>query len=177
MSGRRDGVALGAVLREALDNSFGYLSKEGFCMPPGEKGGKGKACHTFPVAIGEFGSRFTDKEVGRVWTACGSRLPIGVAPAARDGVRIHPVLLARQDASGARTHAHTRTRTPCLDRYQDLEHLKDFTMYLRNEGPGNTGRHQPIRNYFYWCYNAVGGWPGLTCCKTVACRGAHAAKQ
>lgn len=38
---------------------------------------------------------------------------------------------------------------------QDLEHLKDFTMWLRNEGPGNTGRHNPIRSYFYWCYNAV----------------------
>lgn len=40
---------------------------------------------------------------------------------------------------------------------QDLEHLKDFTMWLRNEGPGNTGRHNPIRSYFYWCYNAVSG--------------------
>jgi len=36
-------------------------------------------------------------------------------------------------------------------------HLKDFTMYLRNEGAGNTGKHAPVKNYFY-CECAAGGW-------------------
>lgn len=97
VSSRRDGVAVGPTLWEALDTSFGYLNQRGYC----DKRGK---CHTFPVAIGEFGSRFEDKD--------------------------------------------------------DLEHLKDFTMWLRNEGPGNTGKHRPIRNFFYWCYNANSGDTG-----------------
>lgn len=45
-----------------------------------------------------------------------------------------------------------------------MEHLKDFTMWLRNEGPGNTGRHNKIQSYFYWCYNAnSGGARGRAC--------------
>jgi hypothetical protein len=39
---------------ESLDKAFGYLSKTGFCQ-----GGK---CHVFPVAVGEFGSRFQNPE-------------------------------------------------------------------------------------------------------------------
>jgi hypothetical protein len=30
-----------------------------------------------------------------------------------------------------------------------MEHLRDFTMWLRNEGPGNTGKHRPVGNFFY----------------------------
>jgi hypothetical protein len=30
-----------------------------------------------------------------------------------------------------------------------MDHLRDFTMWLRNEGGGNTGKHRPINNYFY----------------------------
>ncbi|KAI8474575.1 MAG: hypothetical protein J3K34DRAFT_407464 [Monoraphidium minutum] len=86
VSGRRDGVAVGPVLWEALDTSFGYLNQKGFCH-------EGK-CHTFPIAIGEFGSRFTDKD--------------------------------------------------------DMEHLQDFTFWLRNEGPGKTGKHRPVKNFFYY---------------------------
>ena len=36
VSGRRDGMAVGAELRDALDTSFGYLTKRGFCLD--EKG-------------------------------------------------------------------------------------------------------------------------------------------
>jgi len=49
-------MAVGDVLREALDKSFGYLNKDGYC----DKNG---TCHVFPVAIGEFGSRLNDKDV------------------------------------------------------------------------------------------------------------------
>lgn len=57
VSSRRDGVAVGPTLWEALDTSFGYLNQEGYCD---KKLGE---CHTFPIAIGEFGSRFADKDV------------------------------------------------------------------------------------------------------------------
>jgi hypothetical protein len=42
----------GAELVSRLTKSFGHLTKDGFCT--------GKTCHTFPVAIGEFGSKLTD---------------------------------------------------------------------------------------------------------------------
>ena len=35
-----------------LDNTFGYLTKSGFCAAKDD-------CQRFPVAIGEFGSRMT----------------------------------------------------------------------------------------------------------------------
>eukprot|EP00879_Flechtneria_rotunda_P026086 GHRR01027770.1.p1 GENE.GHRR01027770.1~~GHRR01027770.1.p1 ORF type:complete len:189 (-),score=43.53 GHRR01027770.1:148-714(-) len=36
-----------------LDTTFGYLTKQGYCVAPTD-------CQRFPVAIGEFGSRFSD---------------------------------------------------------------------------------------------------------------------
>ena len=30
-------------------------------------------------------------------------------------------------------------------------------MWLRNEGSGNTGKHNTIKSYFFWCYNANSG--------------------
>jgi hypothetical protein len=66
-------MAVGPTLREALDTSFGYLSKKGYCVDGGGANGSGVnggsgggngTCHVFPVAIGEFGSRLTDREVG-----------------------------------------------------------------------------------------------------------------
>lgn len=39
---------------ESLDKSFGYLGKEGYCY-------NGK-CHVFPIAVGEFGSKFENPE-------------------------------------------------------------------------------------------------------------------
>ncbi|MBA2727273.1 MAG: cellulase family glycosylhydrolase [Parachlamydiaceae bacterium] len=41
----------GAGLYNRLTNSFGYLTQPGYCSG---------SCKTFPVAIGEFGSRFTE---------------------------------------------------------------------------------------------------------------------
>lgn len=38
----------------SLDKAFGYLGKDGYC-----DAGK---CHVFPIAVGEFGSRFTEPE-------------------------------------------------------------------------------------------------------------------
>lgn len=38
-----------------------------------------------------------------------------------------------------------------------MVHLADFTAWLRNEGAGNTGKHNAVKSYFYWCYNANSG--------------------
>lgn len=42
----------GAGFFKMLDTTFGYLTKKGYCA--------GTDCQRFPVAIGEFGSRFLD---------------------------------------------------------------------------------------------------------------------
>ncbi len=42
----------GVELFKVLDTTFGYLTKKGYCI--------GSDCQRFPVAIGEFGSKFTD---------------------------------------------------------------------------------------------------------------------
>eukprot|EP00775_Hariotina_reticulata_P003248 gene3248-3524_t len=81
---------------ESLDKSFGYLNKDGFCY-------KGR-CKVFPVAIGEFGSKFENPE--------------------------------------------------------DLAHLADLADYLNAKGAGDTGGHNPINNWYYWCYNANSGDTG-----------------
>ncbi|RYF08132.1 MAG: hypothetical protein EOO40_08025, partial [Deltaproteobacteria bacterium] len=44
--------ATGEGLFNRLSTSFGYLTKQGFCS--------GNTCHRFPVAVGEFGSKFTE---------------------------------------------------------------------------------------------------------------------
>jgi hypothetical protein len=44
----------GAMLWDGLDISFGYLNRKGYCH-------KGR-CHKFPIAIGEFGSKFVNPE-------------------------------------------------------------------------------------------------------------------
>lgn len=45
----------GKAWMESLDNAVGYLNKApGYCAA-------GK-CHVFPIAVGEFGSRFTNPE-------------------------------------------------------------------------------------------------------------------
>lgn len=41
---------IGDVLNKRLSDSFGYLKQSGYCK---------NTCKTFPIAIGEFGSRFT----------------------------------------------------------------------------------------------------------------------
>lgn len=47
---------------------------------------------------------------------------------------------------------------------EDLAHLKDLALYLNAKGPGNTGGHKPVNNWYYWCYNAnSGGWSGNPC--------------
>ena len=43
----------GDELFKVLDASFGYLTKNGYCLTKDD-------CQRFPVAIGEFGSRFKD---------------------------------------------------------------------------------------------------------------------
>jgi hypothetical protein len=43
----------GNELFKVLDASFGYLTKNGYCLTEDD-------CQVFPVAIGEFGSRFKD---------------------------------------------------------------------------------------------------------------------
>ena len=101
VSGRTDKVYLGEKLWEALDNSFGYLNKKGYCHD-------GK-CQKFPIAIGEFGSRFHKESTKDL---------------------------------------------------EDLEHLRDFTAYLRNEVPGHKDTHNKVDNWFYWCYNANSGDTG-----------------
>lgn len=54
MSNRKDWYK-GKDWMESLDKAFGYLSqKPGYCA-------NGK-CHVFPIAVGEFGSRFTNPE-------------------------------------------------------------------------------------------------------------------
>lgn len=54
VSNRKD-FYKGAEWMASLDKAFGYLSqKPGYCA-------NGK-CHVFPVAVGEFGSRFTNPE-------------------------------------------------------------------------------------------------------------------
>lgn len=79
-------MAVGPTLWEALDTSFGYLNQKGYC----DKRGK---CHQFPVAIGEFGSRFADKDVstgargvGGGWGGRGGA-PLGCIGNGRDGGR------------------------------------------------------------------------------------------
>ena len=52
------------------------------------------------------------------------------------------------------------TRPPHTPTSQDLVHLQDFTSWLRNEGPGATGRHNAVKSFFYWCYNANSGGEG-----------------
>ncbi len=47
----------GADLWFRLTKSFGYLSKKGYC--------NGADCQVFPIAIGEFGSRW-----GAGWLGC-----------------------------------------------------------------------------------------------------------
>lgn len=42
----------GPAFFDMLDNTFGYLTKRGYCV--------GADCQRFPVVIGEFGSRFKD---------------------------------------------------------------------------------------------------------------------
>lgn len=44
----------GAGFWNRLSNSFGYLTQEGYCTAPGK-------CKAYPVALGEFGSNFTDQ--------------------------------------------------------------------------------------------------------------------
>lgn len=44
---------VGTGLWNRMTESFGYLTKQGFCIGSGQ-------CKVFPVAIGEFGSKFTD---------------------------------------------------------------------------------------------------------------------
>ncbi len=43
----------GAGLYNRLSSSFGYLTQQGYCTA-------GNPCKVFPVAVGEFGSKFTD---------------------------------------------------------------------------------------------------------------------
>lgn len=43
----------GEGLYKRLSDSFGYLTRQGFCRG---------TCKTFPVAVGEFGSRFTESD-------------------------------------------------------------------------------------------------------------------
>lgn len=43
---------------------------------------------------------------------------------------------------------------------EDLAHLADLALYLNAAGAGNTGGHAPVRNWFYWCYNANSGDTG-----------------
>ena len=54
VSGHRNlAEVTGPGLFKRLTDSFGYLTKKGFCTSAG-------ACRTFPVVFGETGSRFTD---------------------------------------------------------------------------------------------------------------------
>lgn len=43
----------GASLNQRLTLAHGYLNKKGYCKP-------GVACKTFPIVIGEFGTKLTD---------------------------------------------------------------------------------------------------------------------
>jgi Cellulase (glycosyl hydrolase family 5) len=86
----------GTGLWNRLDQSFGYLTKTGYC--------NSQTCKLFPVAIGEFGSRFTDS--------------------------------------------------------RDLDFLKDFALYLNNNGAAATGKHQAIPHWFYWDWNPNSGDTG-----------------
>ena len=43
----------GAALNQRLTLAHGYLNKVGYCKP-------GAACKTFPIVIGEFGTKLTD---------------------------------------------------------------------------------------------------------------------
>jgi hypothetical protein len=43
----------GASLNQRLTLAHGYLNKVGYCKP-------GIACKTFPIVIGEFGTKLTD---------------------------------------------------------------------------------------------------------------------
>ncbi len=80
----------GPGLNARLSESFGYLTKTGYC--------NGTICKTFPVAIGEFGSRF---------------------------------------------------ETP-----NDITSMQDIAKYLNNTGTGADGKHNAIKNWFYWSWNA-----------------------
>lgn len=91
----------GQSLVNRLTTSFGSLTKSGFCA---DSTGAGSICQTFPVAIGEFGSKLEDP--------------------------------------------------------RDLAWLKTFQAYLLNEGEGNDNKHAPIRNWFWWSWNANSGDTG-----------------
>ena len=60
------GASSGADLFNRLSTSFGYLTQKGFCM--------GAPCRTFPVVVGEFGSKFTDPADAATMTGLQSYL-------------------------------------------------------------------------------------------------------
>lgn len=84
----------GEGLYKRLSDSFGYLTQKGY-------GHSGK---TFPVAVGEFGSRFTESN--------------------------------------------------------DLISMQDIAKYLNNTDDAADGRHQVIKHWFFWCWNANSGDTG-----------------
>lgn len=86
----------GAGLFNRLSTSFGTLTDKGYCS--------GDVCKVFPVAPGEFGSRFTEEA--------------------------------------------------------DLKTMSDLAQYFNNVGPGADGKHQPIKSWFYWSWNANSGDTG-----------------
>lgn len=87
----------GPGLWNRLSESFGYLTQQGYCDETG-------LCKVFPVAIGEFGSRFIDS--------------------------------------------------------RDIQSMNDIAAYLNNTGAAADGKHQAIRNWFFWAWNANSGDTG-----------------
>ncbi len=79
----------GAALFKRLSDSFGYLNDKGYC-----NGGK---CKVFPIAVGEFGSKFETEP--------------------------------------------------------DIVTMGDMAQYFNNVGPAVDGKHQPVKNWFYWVWN------------------------
>lgn len=91
----------GTDLVARLTNSFGGLTQGGFCADNAQAA---STCQTFPVAIGEFGSKLQDS--------------------------------------------------------RDLAWIKTFVAYLNDTGEGDDKKHVPIRNWFWWSWNANSGDTG-----------------
>lgn len=144
---------------KALDTSFGYLSKQGFCLPAVERA-TGRVLLDAEDEAAVVG-------LGGGGGAGGGGAGATAATAAAAGDRNGSSDAAAPSSSSPSDADHPLIERDCqrfpvaigefgsrFESPEDLEHLNSFAAYLNNEGVGRTEEHNAVGSWAYWAYNA-----------------------